>query len=177
MLVHTDGMGDKGTRRFQYSLTTLLGVMLLVGMTITLYGWIDPIYRNDDSYWRVQSFWNYPTWRKPLSWIVWKVAMSPLLFAAACLPAYLDQPKRGFMWAVGLFPIALLATVLIDARVRHYIVYPLFQGTPVYESYVSFYLIPHVFNSAAVALCLLTAATAMHWLGYRIRPLRLLSPR
>ena len=44
-----DGPVRQGDRRFQYSLATLLFVMLLICATLSLFGWIDPKYKNEFS--------------------------------------------------------------------------------------------------------------------------------
>ena len=170
VLVLADGSIHPSARRFQYSLSTLFFVMLLICATLTLFGWIDPKYRNDFS---LTLVWHFATWGQ---WSIWRVSLGPLLIAAACLPAFLSHRKRSFLWALGLSVVALLASVLMDSLTRTQVLYPLFQGQPLWPSAADYYLVHHVTNLATVTLCLLTAATVIHWLGYRIqvadRPLR-----
>ncbi len=172
MLVLTDGPSGQGTNRFQFSLTALLLAMLLICVTFALCRWIDPRYRSD----AVLSHWYYDPWLKGLALVAWNGALGPLLVAAACLPAFLSHRKRSFLWALGLSVVALLASVLMDSLTRTQVLYPLFQGQPLWPSAADYYLVHHVTNLATVTLCLLTAATVIHWLGYRIqvadRPLR-----
>jgi hypothetical protein len=164
MLVPPDGPSGQGTKRFQYSLTTLFLAMLLICVTFALCRWIDPRYRSD----LVLSHWYYDPWLKGLAWVAWKGSLGPLLIAAACLPAFLSRRKTGFAWALVLSAAALAVTVLIDARTRGFVLFPLVQGQAVATWVIDYYLVHDIANIATTTLCLLTAAAAMHWMDYRL---------
>jgi hypothetical protein len=169
MIVRADGAIETGTGRFQYSLATLLVVMLLICVTLTLIGWIDPRYRNYFANPQVQSRWYMGLTRHALELEVLKESLDSLLVAAACLPVFLSHHKRNFAWTLGLLSAALIFSALNDEIVRTYILFPLVQGKPVERFYVDYYLVRHATNLVTVAICLFTAAGAMRWLGYRIR--------
>lgn len=168
MLVQTDGMRDNGTKRFQYSLTTLLLVMLLICVTFALFGWIDRRYLNDAALRRAQSLWYFGLLRKEMEWEVLKAVLRSVLIAATCLPVYLSRRKRSFAWTLGLSTVAIIVTVLTDTFARTNILYPFFQGKPVQQHFIDYYFVHHITNLATVTLCLLSAALAARWLGYRI---------
>lgn len=161
MLVLKDERIGQNARRFQYSLATLFLVMLLICATLTLFGWIDPKYKNDFS---LKLAWYFTTWGQ---WSIWKVSLGPLLIAAACLPAFLGHHQRGFAWAVLLSAAAIALTVLVDAYSHGFVLFPLVLNA--FGNWITdHYLIHDTVNLATVALCLLMAAVAMRWLGYRI---------
>jgi hypothetical protein len=164
-LVQTDGTSNAGTQRFQYSITMLLLVMLLICVTVALWGWIDPKYRKDATLW---PYWHSISWRKDMAWGVCNAALGPLLISAAYLPVFWGHRKWSLVWALGLSACALIVLELRDEYVRTYILFPLLQGKP-HEPWVdNFRFVPHIANMATVSVCLLTAAAGMHWLGYRI---------
>jgi hypothetical protein len=161
-LVLKDQSIAQNARRCQYSLATLFLVMLLVCATLTLFGWIDPKYKNDFS---LKLAWYFTTSGQ---WNIWKVSLGPLLIAAACLPAFLCHHQRGFVWALLLSVAAVALTVLIDAYSHEFVLFPLVQGNAVGAWITDRYLMHDAANLITVALSLLTAAVAMRWLGYRI---------
>ncbi|MGI8979801.1 MAG: hypothetical protein ACR2FY_11305 [Pirellulaceae bacterium] len=165
-LVQTDGTSGEGPKRFQYSLATLLFVMLLICVTFALLGWIDSKYRKDATLW---PYWYSAAWRKALTWDVWKEAIDPLLIAVVCLPAFLSNRPRAFAWILGLFVAALVALLVKNEALRDYISYSLDERNAVYEHYINRHLFPGMVNLATVSACLLSAAAAMRWLGYRIQ--------
>ena len=104
-----------------------------------------------------------------MAWIVCNAALGPLLIAAACLPVFLSYHRKwSLVWALGLSACALIILELRDEYVRTYILFPLLQGQPPGPWVDQFRFVPHIANMATVSVCLLTAAAAMHWLGYRI---------
>jgi len=168
MIVRADTVNEMGTKRFQYTLTTLLLVMFLLCMTFALMGWIDPRYRHyfDDP--NVQLRW-YVSWhRREVLGRIGSDALTAILIAGACCPAFLSRRKQAFAWAIGLSVIALAITTLKDEFIRVRILIPLVQGKPVDWWDIDYALIPCGVNWATLVLCLLIAATAMHWLGYQI---------
>ncbi len=169
MIFRTDGTMETGPSRFQYSLATLLVVMLLICVTLALIGWIDARYRNYFADPNVQARWYLGVRRRALAGEVLKETFDSLLVAIACLPVFLSHRKRNFAWTLGSFVTALMVSMLNDELVRTYVLQPLFQGKPVQRYYIDYCLAPHVTNLATVTVCLLTAAVAMRWLGYRIQ--------
>jgi hypothetical protein len=156
------GPARQSDRRFQYSLATLLFVMLLICATLSLFGWIDPKYKNEFS---LRLAWYFATSGQ---WIIWKVAFGPLLIAAACLPAFLNHRKRGFAWGALLSAAAVALIVLVDAYSHEFVLFPLVQGSAFGTSVTDRYLIHDTANLATVAVCLLMTAVAMWRLGYRL---------
>jgi|GEM_PF-2354754 len=153
--------------RFQYSLTTLLLVMLLVGLTITLYGWIDQLYMTHVSGFRsyVQVTWSNGSLRRELASEVINEAAGPILIAAACLPAFWSRRFRGFAWALTLSAAVLFAVVAKDVWIRK-LYYPQIGFHYLIET-MKYFFFANLGNLMAVTFCLLIAAAAMHWLGYR----------
>lgn len=173
MLIQTERTSGVGTTRFQYSLTTLLFVMLLVGLSITLFGWIDPKYLNDAALSQAEASWFYTVWRRAMTWKVGTESLGPLLVAAACLPAFLNHRKCSFAWAFGLSACALIVLVVQDEYIRKFVLLPLLLGESTYRRTVHSQLIDshiaqHLSSVTTLTVCLLTAATAMYWLGYQL---------
>jgi len=170
MLLPPAATGGESTKRFQYSLTTLLLVMLLVGLTITLFGWVDQRYvtRTSQFVTYLQVTWSNGFLRRELASDVFSEAMVTLLIAAACLPAFWSRRFRGFVWAFVLSAAALLAVVAKDVWIRErYVFYPQIGYVYLRET-IEYFFFAHLGNLVAVTLCLLIAAAAMHWLGYRL---------
>jgi hypothetical protein len=169
MLIQTDGISDARTNRFQYSLTTLFLVMFLICVTVALIGWIDPRYRNYAADPNVQMRWYLGVRRREMLESIWGESIGPMLIAAACLPVFLSyHRKHGLAWALGLLAVAFTIMVVKDEFVRELILHPLLMREPVNRLALQDYLIRLVPNLATVLVCLLAAATAMHWLGYRL---------
>jgi len=144
--------------------------MLLVGLTITLFGWIDQRYMTRASQFvtYVQVTWSNGFLRRELASDVINEAAVAFLIAAACLPAFWSHRFRGFAWTLGLSTAVLLAVVAKDVWIRErYVVYPQI-GYAYLREKIEHFFFAHLGNLVAVTLCLLIAAAAMHWLGYRI---------
>jgi hypothetical protein len=164
VIARVDGASETETRRFQYSLTTLLLVMLLICVTLAIFGWIDPRYRNYAQDRTLQSLWS-PGWsRRYLLESIGSATLGAVLIAAACLPVFVTQRKRTVAWALGLSAAAFAICLLMDASLDVYISFPLFGN----NSSVPWSLAFQVANLATITICLLMAAAAMHWLGYRL---------
>ena len=160
-----DPRGDAPVGPFQYSLATLLVVMLLLGLTLGLVGWIDPRYRHYFQDPNVQMRW-YWNWQDVLGRIG-SEALTTFLIGCACLPVFLSRRKRAIAWAIGLSLGALAIAVVKDGLIRERILIPLVQGKSVDWWDIDYALIPCEVNWATLVLCLLAAAIGMHWLGYR----------
>lgn len=169
-LVVIDEQCDQGNRPFQYSLTTLLLAMLLVGVTITLLGWIHPLLWKNAAQ---SPLWYHSGARKEMAWETWNGTIGPLLIAAACLPAFLSARKRSLAWALGLSTCVLIVQEIRDDYVRGDILLPLLFGKSTYRwgvhaQFIHSHVAQHALSVATLTLCLLTAAAAMHHLGYRL---------
>jgi hypothetical protein len=164
MISRVDGRYKIETNRFQYSLTTLLFVMLLFCVALALFGWIDPRYRNYAQDPSMRSLWHPGGSRRYLLERIGSVTLSAILITAACLPAFLSKRKRPVAWSLGLSVAAFIIFLLMDVSLNIYVSFPLFQNnwTAPWSLYSRFD------NFATVTVCLLTAAAGMHWLGYRI---------
>ena len=163
LIARIDGACEMETRRFQYSLTTLLLVMLLICVTLAIFGWIDPRYRNYTQDPSVQSLW-YPGWsRRELAERIGSATLGTILIAAACLPVFLSQRNRTVAWAVGVSAAAFTISLLMDASLNVSVYFPLFS-----KSSVPWYFQFQVTNLATIIVSLLTAAAAMRWLGYQL---------
>lgn len=156
VIARTDGAREGGAARFQYSLTTLLVVMLLVCVLLSMFGWIDPRYRNPANSPAVQALWNLGLMRQGLLQSVADQAISSLLIAAVCMPLFLRQHASRVKWGLGFSVIALIVALVIDVRLEAIV--QIFRN----YHFTTFYIA----HMATVAVCLLTAASALHGLGY-----------
>jgi hypothetical protein len=161
-----DPRGDAPAGPFQYSLATLLVVMLLLGLTLGLVGWIDPRYRHYFQEPNVQMRWSWN--RQDVLGRIGSEALTAFLMGCACLPVFLSRRKRAIAWAMGLSWGAFAIAVVKDGWIREQILIPLVQGKPVDWWDIDYALIPYGVNWGTLVLCLLAAAVAMHWLGYRL---------
>jgi hypothetical protein len=149
-----DQTSDTSPRRFQYSLTTLFLVTLFICLTFAISRWIDPRYRDYTWFWL--------GWRKTLFERIGGEAVGSLVVAGACWSLFLGQRERALAWALCLSIGAFVAACLIDAQINVEISIPLLQSLP------SFWIRYEISGLATILLCLVIAATVMHWLGYRL---------
>jgi hypothetical protein len=163
-----DPRGDAPTGPFQFSLATLLVVILLLGLTLGLVGWIDPRYRHYFQDPNVQMRWYLGSRRWEVLARTGSEALTALLIGCAFLPAFLSRRKRAIAWAIGLSLGAFAIAIIKDGFIRARILFPLAQRRPVDWWDIDYAVVPCGANWATLVLCLLIAAIAMHWLGYRL---------
>ena len=150
-----DPTNDTGSKPFQYSLTTLFLVTLLICLTFAISRWIDPRYRDYSWFWL--------GWRETLLERIGGEALGSLVVAGACWPLFLSPRKRVFALALCLSIGSFVAACLMDAQIEVMISFPLLQSLP------RFWVIRYeVSGLATILLCLVTAAAVIHWLGYRL---------
>lgn len=167
-LVRADGTSEVRPERFQYSLTALFIATLLICMTFAIFRWVDPRYRDYTTDPNVQLLWYLGWRRRQLFESTSREALGAMLVCAACFLVFLSQRKRSFTFALVFIALGIALRVALDPLARSLVLYPLWQGTPLTPWAIDYYLVPIFANLFAIALCLLSAAITMRWLGYRI---------